>query len=130
MKKTRNCLKRFFECICHCRLDPQSPNKTCKSLLGDWGLKGFFFLLFLLTGINVYSEEIHSEGEKSELNVRELILDHVSDGYDWHITSLGHKPISIPLPVIVKSKESGWHVFLSSKFHHGHEAYRGFSIAK
>jgi F-type H+-transporting ATPase subunit a len=92
--------------------------------------RGILFLLFLWAGTSAYSEETHPEGEKPELNVRELILDHVSDGYDWHITSFGRRHISIPLPVIVKGRESGWHVFLSSKFHHGHEAYQGFSIAK
>jgi F-type H+-transporting ATPase subunit a len=88
------------------------------------------FLLLLLPVTHAYSEENHQEGEKPVLNVRELILEHVGDGYDWHITSFGHKHVSIPLPVIVKGRESGWHLFLSSKFHHGHEAYRGFSIAK
>ncbi|MDR2087689.1 MAG: F0F1 ATP synthase subunit A, partial [Dysgonamonadaceae bacterium] len=92
--------------------------------------KTILFLFFLLLGTHAYAEEIHSEGEKPELNVRELILDHVSDGYDWHITSFGQKAVSIPLPVIVKGRESGWHLFWSSKFHHGHEAYRSFSIAK
>jgi F-type H+-transporting ATPase subunit a len=88
------------------------------------------FLLFLLpAGMKVYPEEIHPEEEKTEWDVRELILEHVSDGYDWHITSFGRREIAIPLPVIVKGKESGWHVFSSAKFHHGHDAYQGFSIA-
>jgi F-type H+-transporting ATPase subunit a len=38
--------------------------------------------------------------------------------------------VSIPLPVIVYSRQSGWNVFCSSKFHHGEESYQGFSIAK
>jgi F-type H+-transporting ATPase subunit a len=91
---------------------------------------GILFLLFLFVGIKTYAEENHPEGEKAELNVRELILDHVSDAYDWHVTSFGHTHVSIPLPVIVKGQESGWHVFLSSKFHHGHSSYKRFSIAQ
>jgi F-type H+-transporting ATPase subunit a len=91
-------------------------------------------VLFFFAGIGVYSEETvgaeHSEADKTDLNVRELILDHVGDAYDWHITSFGHTHVSIPLPVIVKGAESGWHVFSSAKFHHGHEAYNGFSIAQ
>ncbi|MDH8702216.1 F-type H+-transporting ATPase subunit a [Dysgonomonadaceae bacterium PH5-43] len=70
----------------------------------------------------------HEEGEN--INVRELILDHVGDSYDWHMATIGDKHISIPLPVIVKGKDSGWHVFMSSKFHHGHDSYMGFSIAQ
>jgi F-type H+-transporting ATPase subunit a len=71
----------------------------------------------------------HAE-EEPDLNVRELILDHVGDGYGWHITTFGHTPVSIPLPIIVKGQESGWQVFSSAQFHHGHEAYKGFSIAQ
>ncbi|MDR2682953.1 MAG: F0F1 ATP synthase subunit A [Dysgonamonadaceae bacterium] len=71
-----------------------------------------------------------SPEEKPDLNVRELILDHVSDGYGWHITTFGHRHLSIPLPVIVKGQESGWHLFSSAKFHHGHESWQGFSIAQ
>lgn len=90
------------------------------------------FLLLGLTGaFSVNAEDIQMEiqEEVEELNVRELILDHVGDAYDWHIVTLNDRHISIPLPVIVKGKESGWHVFLSSEFHHGHDAYKGFSIA-
>jgi F-type H+-transporting ATPase subunit a len=83
-------------------------------------------LLFFFFGtLTAYANE-----EKPELNVRDLILEHVSDGYDWHITTVGHTHISIPLPVIVKGKESGWHVFSSARFHHGHDSYKGFHIAQ
>jgi len=86
--------------------------------------------VFSFIATAVYSENSTTAGaDESELNVRELILDHVGDGYDWHITTYKDKHISIPLPVIVKGKESGWHVFSSSKFHYGHDSYNGFSIA-
>ncbi|MDR0413775.1 MAG: F0F1 ATP synthase subunit A [Dysgonamonadaceae bacterium] len=88
------------------------------------------FLLFLFVGINASPAETPPAEENTELNVSELILEHVGDGYDWHITNLGHNPVSIPLPVIVKGKESGWHLFLSSAFHHGHASCKGFSIAQ
>jgi F-type H+-transporting ATPase subunit a len=102
------------------------------------------FVLSLFTGIQVYSqEEIIRESqaeehtsevppaeEKEGLDVRKMILEHVGDGYDWHITSFGHTHVSIPLPIIVKGRESGWQVFSSSKFHHGKESYLGFSIAE
>ncbi len=67
--------------------------------------------------------------KKEELNLRELILDHVADSYEWHITTISGKHISLPLPVILYSKKSGFNVFLSSKLHHGHSAYKGFSIS-
>jgi F-type H+-transporting ATPase subunit a len=81
----------------------------------------------LCLSVQAYAEK--SAEAEPELNVRELILDHVGDAYDWHITSFGHTHISIPLPVIVKGQEAGWQVFSSAKFHHGHDAYNGFSIA-
>ena len=75
----------------------------------------------------------HSE---EEFNAGEFVIDHVSDSYDWHITSFGDKHISIPLPIILYSKSpelhdgKAFHVFMSSKFHHGHSAYKGFQISQ
>lgn len=91
-------------------------------------LRNILLVFFMCISVPLYAEEI-VEAEKPELNVRELILDHVGDAYDWHITSFGHTHISIPLPVIVKGQEAGWQVFSSAKFHHGHDSYNGFSIA-
>jgi len=89
--------------------------------------------LFLFFGLQAYSEEIkeavHPEKEKAELNVTELIIEHLADNYEWHITTFGHTHVSIPLPVIVKGQNSGWQVFLSSRFEHGHAEYKGFYIA-
>lgn len=59
-----------------------------------------------------------------------FIFDHIRDAYSWHITSVAEQHISIPLPVIVKSKDRGWFVFMSSKFHHGTDAYEGFQISQ
>lgn len=76
------------------------------------------------------AENAHEAQPEKELNVKELILDHLADAYEWHLTSFGDTHISIPLPIIVKGETSGWHVFMSSKFHHGLEAYEGFYIAQ
>lgn len=64
-----------------------------------------------------------------ELNVKELILGHLADSYEWHIWSNGEKHVALYLPVILHSKSSGWHLFSSSKFNHGNSSYRGFHIA-
>ncbi len=72
-------------------------------------------------------ETNHSEEEG--FNPGTFILEHVMDSYDWHILTVGDTHISIPLPIILYSKTKGFHVFLSSKFHHGHSAYKGFMIA-
>jgi len=87
-----------------------------------------------------HSEAIEGHGSESheseEFNAGEFVIEHVSDAYDWHITSWGETHISIPLPVIVYSKHpelhegQAFHVFMSSKFHHGHDDYKGFRISE
>lgn len=67
------------------------------------------------------------EGKKFDPGT--FILEHIGDAYEWHILTYREHHISVPLPVILYSKQSGFHVFMSTKFHHGHESYRGFSIA-
>ena len=68
-----------------------------------------------------------SEEEPGKVDVKEIVLGHLSDAYDWHITTWNGHHISIPLPVIVKGENSGWHIFCSSKLAHG-ESYEGFYI--
>lgn len=88
-----------------------------------------FFMLAVIGVQPVAAAGEHGE-EGGELNVKELILDHLADSYEWHLTTWGDTHVSIPLPIIVKGETSGLHVFMSSKFHHGHEAYNGFYIAQ
>jgi F-type H+-transporting ATPase subunit a len=45
----------------------------------------------------------------------EVVLGHIKDSYDWHVTDIGDKHIVINLPVIVKSS-TGWHVFSTARF--------------
>ena len=94
-------------------------------------------LLFLLiavlfplsTALANEPEQKEAKKEEKPLDVREFILEHVSDSYVWHVTKIGEHEISIPLPVILYSQTSGWHVFLSSVFHES-GVYHGFSIAE
>jgi len=87
-----------------------------------------YLLVCLLFCLPLVANSAESHPEE-ELDVKELILDHLADAYDWHIVSYGDKHISIPLPVIVRGQESGWHLFSSSRFHHGHDEYKGFYIS-
>ena len=97
------------------------------SLLKNIPKYAVFFLLLLNFQSGFASEDKATE---QEFNVREAILEHLADAYEWHIITINEKHYSISLPVIVRSRESGWHVFLSSKFHHGNDEYRGFYIAQ
>ncbi|MDH6304753.1 F-type H+-transporting ATPase subunit a [Parabacteroides sp. PF5-5] len=77
-----------------------------------------FFLVFLIP--SAHAEE--------ELSVKEIVFEHIGDAYNWHIATVGEKEICIHLPVIVRGKNSGWHIFSSSRLSHGAE-YNGFRIA-
>ena len=84
-------------------------------------LQGISPLAALGRNDNISSEVssvISSEVEKSqeELNVSEIIFEHIGDEYEWHITEWKGKPVAIPLPCIVI--EDGVHVFT---LHHAAE---------
>ncbi len=51
------------------------------------------------------------------LNVSEIVVEHIKDSHEWHVTDFNGKPIVIHLPVIVNSN-TGWHVFMTSEFSH------------
>lgn len=87
------------------------------------------FFLFAILGIQPLAAEEQSTSEEGGLDVKELILEHLADSYEWHITTWKETHVTIPLPVIVKGENSGWHLFMSSKFHHGNGSYEGFYIA-
>ena len=91
----------------------------------------FAVILFLSAlGAQSYANEpVEKVDPKEELNVREFILEHISDSYSWHITKIGEHEIAIPLPVIVYSGTTGWHVFMASAFHQSNH-YEGLSIAE
>ena len=80
--------------------------------------------LFLFVGTPVSAHE--GEG----VDVKEIVLGHMADAYEWHITTIGGKHISIPLPVIVRSEATGkWHAFCSSRIEeaaHEGKDYKGF----
>lgn len=95
-------------------------------------MKRIIFILSLIFLILVPSKVqcAGSEEEATEkLNVSKIIFEHTGDSYEWHIITIGEKHITIPLPVIIYSKTSGFHVFMSSVFHHT-ECYEGLSIGK
>ena len=72
-------------------------------------------LLILVAGISS-GAEAHAPHDGG-VDVKKIIFEHVKDSYEWHITTVGDKHISISLPVIIYSENSGWEVFLSSVFH-------------
>ena len=97
-----------------------------------------FLLIFFLiaTVLPVSASDEHDEHAHQGTHKQEkfepgnFIMDHIADAYDWHVFSIGDFHATVPLPVIVFSQQSGFHMFMSSKFHHGHDSYKGFYIAQ
>ncbi len=74
-------------------------------------------------------EAKHSEKAEEKLNAGKLIMEHIADAYEWHVVTIGHKHITIPLLIILKDN-SGIRTFLSSRFEHGHAVYQGYKLDK
>ena len=76
-----------------------------------------------VASIALYDDSHH--GEEKHFDAKETIFDHLVDHYSWKVPySHSHK---ISLPVIVKEKEGGWHMFMSDKIEKG-KTYEGFYI--
>jgi F-type H+-transporting ATPase subunit a len=93
-----------------------------------------FLVLFAITACSnlLKANEEHAVADTispKKFNTGDLIFDHIRDSYEWHIITVGHTHVSIPLPVILYSQQSGFHVFMSTKFHHGTEPHDGFKIS-
>ena len=53
------------------------------------------------------------------INPKEIIFEHLGDAYGWEVPFNHH--VRIPLPIIVKAKDGGFHVFSSARIQHGEE---------
>ena len=70
-----------------------------------------------------------SQPQEESVDVKSIVFGHIGDSYEWHITDWGDTPIVIPLPVIVYSQTTGWHVFMSSRLEENGGTYQGLSLA-
>lgn len=91
-------------------------------------------MFITLCGIsNASAQEIGhimaTDNTEEEVNIKELILHHLADTYEWHILTWNEKSYDIHLPIIVYSRASGWNVFSSSHFQNSNATYKGFYIA-
>ena len=66
---------------------------------------------------------------EEKVDIKEIVFGHIGDSYKWHITSWGDTHFTIPLPVIVYSRNSGWHLFSSARLEENGGSYEGLSIA-
>ncbi len=93
--------------------------------------KLLFTILMLFAGMSAlvaesatlaYGKEISDQTEHAEeaINPKDIIFEHLGDGYGWEVPFNHHK--RIPLPVIVIGTD-GLHCFMSSHIDHG-QTYR------
>ncbi len=92
-------------------------------------------MLFSPTAAMAQEGESHAEQEESsKIDMTSLILDHISDSYEWHFCGEGENAVAIPLPVFVYSKVRGEWFFFSFKHieeaEHHHTTYEGFKLAE
>ena len=67
-------------------------------------------LVVALLPMQMSANEEAGKAHGEELNIPEIVLEHLSDDYEWHVATYEGKHISIPLPVIVRSENTGqWH---------------------
>jgi len=71
--------------------------------------------------------------EKKIFDANEVIFGHIMDAHEFHFLTYKdgegkEHHWTIPLPVIVYSKQKGFSCFMSSRFHHGEENYSGYRL--
>lgn len=84
--------------------------------------------LFILAWIS-FPVSVAAENKSGEVDVQDIVFSHIKDAYTWHITEWNGREISIPLPILVKSEERGWDMFLSSRLHQG-KVHHNYYIAE
>jgi F-type H+-transporting ATPase subunit a len=95
------------------------------------------FSLSLVFFSNVaFAQDHHVEepAKKAKIfDANEVIFGHIMDAHEFHFLSYKGSDgkqhhATIPLPVILYSKEKGFSCFMSSAFHHGHEVVDGYAL--
>ena len=85
------------------------------------------FMALLLAPLMRCNAASHGSSD-GKVDVKGVIFGHIKDSYEWHMTTIGDKHVTICLPVIVYSEKSGWNLFSSGVFHE-QEEYKGFRIS-
>lgn len=89
------------------------------------------FLLLVMLAVAVFvpsiarAAESHADDGQEKINPKEIIFEHLGDGYGWEVPFNHHK--RIPLPVILIGKD-GVHCFMSSHIDHGQEYRDGNDV--
>lgn len=87
----------------------------------------FILILTLLLPAASYADS-SATAQEEEPDVKNIVIEHISDCYWWHIAGSDTKDVTLALPVILHSRNTGWHCFSSRHLMNG-ASYEGFSIA-
>lgn len=85
--------------------------------------KKILIISLILVGFPFAMQAASEKDSHEGFNTVDYIFHHVNDSHEWHFFTIGDKHYSVPLPVILKSEHSGWHVFSSAKLHHHEEGF-------
>ena len=104
--------------------------KSVKSTSRALKLKLAAIVIALIFVTQSFASDTKEEGnQEKEFSATDVIMHHISDAYEYHFWGEGEHSVSIPLPVILYSVETGkLSTFLSSKFEHGHAEVDGYSM--
>lgn len=93
-----------------------------------------FSVLFVLFALPAAAGEGEGGGHgEVKFDPGKEMLDHIADAHEFHFFTVKKSDGSefhatLPLPVILYSPQRGFAFFMSSKFHHGHEEYKGYKM--
>ena len=84
------------------------------------------FSLFNIYTADAQESESQEKAHEEEFIISDVILDHVMDSHEWHLT----ESLVIPLPIIIYSEEKGLDFFSSANFfeHHHPVEYKGYKL--
>ena len=71
--------------------------------------------LLMLFALLPFAASAQDKSEGAKLDIPEIVLEHLSDSYEWHIATFGDKSLSIPLPIILRSSETGQWTFCTAE---------------
>ena len=105
--------------------------KLIKTLLA--AVFSLFIFIFSNSAFAQPGQQKEPVKEKKIFDANEVIFGHIMDAHEFHFLSYKdgegrEHHATIPLPVILYSKEKGFSFFMSSRFHHGEEPYHGYSM--
>jgi F-type H+-transporting ATPase subunit a len=73
------------------------------------------------------AKDVHQEIK--ELEIGDVIMEHVVDSYEWHLFTYKDHPYAIYLPVILYD-QGHWIIFSSKHLYHGNGHYKGYYVAE